>query len=60
LLDTRAPRSMSHMQRLPQEGSAMCLERTALKFGFATAAVAIVSALGWAIEYVPLFGALAR
>lgn len=38
----------------------MCLERTAIKFGFAAAAVAIVSALGWAIEYVPLFGALDR
>ena len=38
----------------------MSIERLVPRIGFGLAAVAIVTALGFTIEYQPLFNALAR
>ena len=38
----------------------MCIERIVRNAGFAIAAVAIVMALGFTIEYQPVINALAR
>lgn len=38
----------------------MCIEKLARNAGFALAAVAIVMALGFTIEYQPVINALAR
>ena len=38
----------------------MCIERIARNAGFAIAAIAIVTALGFTIEFQPVINALAR
>jgi hypothetical protein len=38
----------------------MCLDRLIPRIGFGIAAVAIVTALGFTIEYLPLVNAVAR
>jgi hypothetical protein len=47
-------------QGITSRRTTMCIEKLARNAGFALAAVAIVMALGFTIEYQPVINALAR